>query len=94
MNENQHTSPIDYTIIFVVIALGITSCFTLYTLDPLLGSADQGSYLKQMVWYLLGGIGAAVVMIMDYDRLHQLVWFLYGFGILMLLMLFFNFPPR
>ncbi|WP_163529834.1 FtsW/RodA/SpoVE family cell cycle protein [Halobacillus ihumii] len=94
MNETQQTSPIDYTIIFVVVALGIVSCFTLYTLDPLLSPADQGSYLKQIVWYILGGIGAAIVMIMDYDRLHHLVWFLYGFGVFMLLLLFFNFPPQ
>lgn len=31
-------------------------------------------------------------MLLDYDRLRQIVWFLYGAGVLALLMLFVNFP--
>ncbi|MFC7062813.1 FtsW/RodA/SpoVE family cell cycle protein [Halobacillus seohaensis] len=92
MNENQQTSLIDYTIIFVLVALGVISCFTLYSINPILSASDQGAYFKQIFWYGLGGVAAAVVMIIDYDRLHQLVWFLYGIGIMMLLMLFLNIP--
>ncbi|MGP4070897.1 FtsW/RodA/SpoVE family cell cycle protein [Halobacillus sp. B29] len=93
MNDNQQTSPIDFTIIFIVLAFGIISCYTLYTVDPYLGTGDQGSYMKQIVWYILGSIVAGVAMILDYDRLHQIVWGLYGFGLTALLMLFFKFPP-
>ncbi len=93
MNENQQTSPIDFTIILVVLAFGAISCFTLYSINPILGAADQGVYVKQIVWYIIGGAGAGVVMLLDYDRLHQIVWVLYGFGVIMLLMIFFNFPP-
>lgn len=93
MNDNQQTSPIDFTIIFIVLAFGIISCYTLYTVDPYLGVGDQGSYMKQIVWYILGSIVAGVAMILDYDRLHQIVWGLYGFGLTALLMLFFKFPP-
>ncbi|MGI8314416.1 FtsW/RodA/SpoVE family cell cycle protein [Halobacillus mangrovi] len=93
MNDYQQSSPIDFTIIFVVIAFGIISCYTLYTVNPYLGVIDQGAYMKQIVWYILGSIGAAIVMIVDYDRLNQIVWGLYGFGVLMLLMIFLNIPP-
>ncbi|KHE72454.1 FtsW/RodA/SpoVE family cell cycle protein, partial [Halobacillus sp. BBL2006] len=93
MNDNQQSSPIDFTIIFVVIAFGIISCYTLYTVNPYLGVVDQGAYMKQIVWYVLGSIGAAIVMIVDYDRLNQIVWGLYGFGVLMLVMIFLNIPP-
>ncbi|MCP3026664.1 FtsW/RodA/SpoVE family cell cycle protein [Halobacillus sp. A5] len=94
MNENQDSSLIDYTIIFVIVAFGIISCMTLYTLNPVLGAGDQGAYFKQVFWYGLGAVGAAVAMIIDYDRLHQIVWILYGISILMLLMLFLNIPPQ
>ncbi|ARI78009.1 FtsW/RodA/SpoVE family cell cycle protein [Halobacillus mangrovi] len=93
MNDYQQSSPIDFTVIFVVIAFGIISCYTLYTVNPYLGVIDQGAYMKQIVWYVLGSIGAAIVMIVDYDRLNQIVWGLYGFGVLMLLMIFLNIPP-
>ncbi|MCP3031965.1 rod shape-determining protein RodA [Halobacillus sp. A1] len=94
MNENSNSSPIDYTIILIILSFGIISCFTLYTLNPVLGAGDQGSYFKQIFWYSVGFIGAASALLIDYDRLHQVVWFLYGLGIIMLLMLFFNFPPQ
>ncbi|MCA0983789.1 rod shape-determining protein RodA [Halobacillus yeomjeoni] len=93
MNDYKQTSPIDFTIIFVVVAFGIISCYTLYTINPYLGAVEQGSYMKQIVWYVIGAVGAGFMMILDYDRLHQIVWAIYGFGVTMLLMIFFKFPP-
>ncbi|MFC4559350.1 FtsW/RodA/SpoVE family cell cycle protein [Virgibacillus kekensis] len=86
---------IDYTLVFILILLGIISLFTLYTIEPTLPAKYDGSnfFLKQAVWYVFGGIVIFVIMQVDYDRFHQLTWVLYGIGMLALLMLFVGFPP-
>ncbi|MFB1050100.1 FtsW/RodA/SpoVE family cell cycle protein [Paraliobacillus sp. JSM ZJ581] len=87
----KNTSPkIDYTLISIVILLGITSVFTLYTLEAYI---NEAFHIKQLVWYVVGSIAIVTIMFFDYDRLHQVAWFLYGFGMLMLIMLHFHFPP-
>ncbi|GAA5416623.1 peptidoglycan glycosyltransferase RodA [Paraliobacillus ryukyuensis] len=89
MKKNA-TPKIDYTLILIVILLAIVSIFTLYTLEATL----EGSYyLKQLTWYIIGSVAIGLIMLFDYDRLRQVAWILYGFGIVMLLMLFFHFPP-
>ncbi|CQR47988.1 Rod shape-determining protein RodA [Paraliobacillus sp. PM-2] len=87
----KNTSPkIDYTLISIIILLGITSIFTLYTLEPFL---KESFYIKQLVWYIGGSIVIGVIMLIDYDRLRQVSWILYGFGVLMLVMLQLHIPP-
>ncbi|UFU00585.1 rod shape-determining protein RodA [Radiobacillus kanasensis] len=88
-SRNSNTPNIDYSLIFIIILLGIVSCFTIYSLQPTL---DQNYFLKQVVWYIVGSMAIAVIMLVDYDRLRQITWYLYGIGMILLLMLFFNFP--
>lgn len=92
MNSNKFR--LDLTIILVLILLCIVSSFTLFELQPTLsGLAAQTQYMpRQIMWYILGAVVIAVMMLLDYDRLRQLVWIFYGIGIVMLLMLFFKFP--
>ncbi|WP_047985913.1 FtsW/RodA/SpoVE family cell cycle protein [Ornithinibacillus californiensis] len=92
MNTNKNN--IDYTLISIVILLGIVSIFTINTVEPTLPAkyANQNFLLKQIVWYFGGGILIALIMLIDYDRFRQLTWILYGTGLTMLLMLFFRFP--
>lgn len=93
MNTNKNN--IDYTLISIILLLGIVSVFTIYTVQPTLPAvlADQNFYQKQIVWYIGGGLIIALLMQIDYDRFRQLTWMLYGIGMVMLLMLFFRFPP-
>ncbi|MDC3413665.1 FtsW/RodA/SpoVE family cell cycle protein [Terrihalobacillus insolitus] len=85
---------LDYTLISIVLLLGIVSCFALYTVQPGLRPdlQDDQFYLKQIVWYIVGSMFIVVIMLFDYDRLRQIVWPLYAIGMIALLMLFFNFP--
>lgn len=91
---NSKNTNIDYTLLFIILLLGIVSCFTIYTIQPSLPAKFDGShfFFKQILWYVLGSILIVVSMLLDYDRLRQIVWFLYGAGVLALLMLFANFP--
>ncbi|SDL97687.1 FtsW/RodA/SpoVE family cell cycle protein [Sediminibacillus halophilus] len=94
MNSNNNSS-IDYTLIFIVLLLGIVSCFTLYSVQPYLGSEAQDNYfIKQIAWYVAGGLVVGGIMWIDYDRFRHISWYLYGAGMVTLLMLFFQFPPQ
>ncbi|WP_018933322.1 FtsW/RodA/SpoVE family cell cycle protein [Gracilibacillus lacisalsi] len=96
MSEKNSNSKLDYSLILIIILLAIISVFTLYTLDPYLSQKPlfQNMYLKQMVWYIVGSMAVAVIMMFDYDRFRQVSWLLYGIGIIALVMLYFHFPPN
>src|SRR5699024_10394459 len=90
----QNRINIDYTILSILILLGLVSIFTLYTLEPTLSASDgSGYWLKKAMWYIAGVLIIAAVMLVDYDRFHQITWILYGIGLLSLFMLFVGFPP-
>ncbi|WP_284139399.1 FtsW/RodA/SpoVE family cell cycle protein [Virgibacillus sp. LDC-1] len=95
MNQSNHTKlNLDSTLIFIVILLGVISVFTIYSIEPTLPAKYEGYHfpIKQAVWYVLGGIAVIFVMLIDYDRFRQITWWLYGLGMVLLLILFFNFP--
>ncbi|WP_163972048.1 FtsW/RodA/SpoVE family cell cycle protein [Oceanobacillus halotolerans] len=96
MNDKQPNSSIDYTLVFILLLLGIVSVFTLYTLEPVLPAKYDNSNFafQQIIWYIVGGIVIVVTMLIDYDRFHQITWFLYGVGILLLLLLFLGIPAQ
>ncbi|GGA74140.1 FtsW/RodA/SpoVE family cell cycle protein [Ornithinibacillus halotolerans] len=86
----MNTNKLDYTLISIILLLGIVSVFTLYTVEPTLPAKLQGQNFteKQIVWYVGGSIVIALIMLIDYDRFRQLTWVLYGVGMIMLFMLF------
>src|SRR5699024_11390152 len=90
----QNRINIDYTILSILILLGLASIFTLHTLEPTFSASEgSGYWLKQGMWYIAGGIIIAAVMLIDYDRFHQINWIFYGIGILSLFMLFIGLQP-
>ncbi|WP_112180161.1 FtsW/RodA/SpoVE family cell cycle protein [Paraliobacillus zengyii] len=90
MQSKTRTANIDYVLISIIILLAIISIFSLYTIQPYL---DDTYYIKQLVWYIVGAIVIGVIMLIDYDRLRQVSWIFYGFGMIMLIMLHFHLPP-
>lgn len=96
MSEQNARFNIDYTLLFIVLLLAMISVFTLYTIDPFLPDKydAQNFPLKQIQWYILGGVAVFVTMLVDYDRFKQVTWILYSIGVFLLLMLFFNFPAK
>ncbi|WP_096270270.1 FtsW/RodA/SpoVE family cell cycle protein [Paucisalibacillus globulus] len=87
---NTTKNNLDYTLITIIVLLGIVSIFTINTVEPTLPAklADQNFFVKQVVWYIGGSILIALIMLIDYDRFRQLTWILYGIGMTMLFMLF------
>ncbi|WP_042148951.1 FtsW/RodA/SpoVE family cell cycle protein [Paucisalibacillus sp. EB02] len=87
---NTTKNNLDYTLITIIVLLGIVSVFTIHTVEPTLPAklAGQNFFEKQIVWYVGGSFLIALIMLIDYDRFRQLTWILYGIGMTMLLMLF------
>ncbi|GAA0432794.1 FtsW/RodA/SpoVE family cell cycle protein [Lentibacillus halophilus] len=50
-------------------------------------------WLQQTKWYVGGSVVITAIMLIDYDRFHQITWVLYSIGVLSLVMLFLKFPP-
>ncbi|GGM24740.1 cell division protein FtsW [Paraliobacillus quinghaiensis] len=91
MESKNKTANIDYTLILIIILLGIISVFSIYTIQDFLLLPNY--YIKQIVWYIAGAITIGVIMLVDYDRLRQVSWVFYSIGMIMLIMLHFHFPP-
>lgn len=91
MSDNQRFK-IDYTLLALVIILAIISIATLYTITPMLPKKyDIYNYpLLQLRWYIIGSVLIVGIMLIDYDRFRKITWFLYGIGIIPLLMIFFK----
>lgn len=90
MQNKNKTANIDYVLISIIILLGIISVFSIYTIQPFL---NISYYISQIQWYVIGGITIFLIMLVDYDRLRQISWMFYGFGVLMLVMLHLHIPP-
>src|SRR5699024_5198783 len=95
MNEQNTRFNIDYTLLVIVLLLAMVSVFTLYTIEPYLPAKYDGAHfpLKQIQCYIVSAVGVFVIMLVDYERCQKTAWTLYGIGILLLLMLYYNFPP-
>ncbi|TCP22316.1 cell division protein FtsW (lipid II flippase) [Scopulibacillus darangshiensis] len=82
MNNRELFSKLDYTLIFIVFLLFCSSIIAIQNAPDV----DGSSFAKrQIMWYTIGAIAALVVILFDYERLKNLHWFFYGFGILLLL---------
>ncbi|GAA0455152.1 FtsW/RodA/SpoVE family cell cycle protein [Alkalibacillus silvisoli] len=90
MNSSGNEKRFDTFLLFVMTALIAISCFTLYTLQPHLpGHLSNINFsMQQLMWFLFGTIGIALIMILDFDRFRKLAWPVYILGVGMLAGLF------
>src|SRR4051812_21621212 len=85
--EKSPQQQIDYTLIFIMFLLALVSTLAISSAEATLPPNLQGINfsLKQVQWYIIGTVAVILTMLIDYDRLKQLSWYLYGFGLLLLL---------
>lgn len=78
---------IDVALVLVIILLATVSLIAIYSIQPSLPAKLQNVNFvgKQVVWYMIGFIAIGVTMIIDFDRFKNFSWYLYGFGIILLL---------
>ncbi len=89
--SNKPTDRFDWTLAFILLLFCIVSLFAI-------GSAQtSGQYginyvPRQLVWYGVGVFIVGVAMYFEPEQYKKVSWYLYGFGIFLLLLL--NFAPE
>ena len=99
MNRNDRvTEKFDWSLTLLLFLFFLVSCVAIYSGQASNQYEGTNFLIQQIFWYVVGAIIIAVVMQFDSDQLKKLSWFLYGFGILLLLILAIspvsNFTPR
>lgn len=76
----KNSSKIDYTLVLILMLLCLTSLIAIY-------GANSSYVLKQVMFYVVG-IGIIIGVIrLDSDQLKKLTWYLYAFGLFLLVVL-------
>jgi rod shape determining protein RodA len=92
--DKMSQQKLDYNLLFILFLMVIVSAIAIHSAQPSLPAKLQNVHFvqKQFMWYGIGAIVIALTMIIDYDRFFQIAWYLYGFGMLLLLGLELNVP--
>ena len=77
----------DWTLTLILILFFLISCAAIYSGQASNQYEGKNFLLQQVFWYGVGAIIISIVMYFDSDQLKKLTWILYGFGILLLLIL-------
>ncbi|WP_027408905.1 FtsW/RodA/SpoVE family cell cycle protein [Anoxybacteroides tepidamans] len=78
---------VDYNLLFILFLMAIVSAIAIHSAQPSLPEKLQSVnfVVKQLQWYIIGAAVIVITMIIDYDRFFHFAWYLYGFGMLLLL---------
>lgn len=95
-SEKTTVGRIDYTLLFLLFLLSITSTLAILSAQPALPEKLRhiNFVVQQWQWYAVGAVAILVTMIIDYDRFKQVAWYLYGFGLILLLGLELKIPSN
>ncbi|WP_226667691.1 FtsW/RodA/SpoVE family cell cycle protein [Metabacillus litoralis] len=74
----------DVSLIFFLFLLMICSCVSIFSAQKY-AQYDENFFLKQIVWFVLGIIVAALIFLFDFEQISKLAPFFYGVGILLLI---------
>lgn len=77
----------DYQLASIIFLLFCVSSIAIYSAQLTSGQYGGPFLLKQMIFYFIGCGIIATVMMFDSEQLQRLSWYLYGFGIFLLLFL-------
>ncbi|RBW69952.1 FtsW/RodA/SpoVE family cell cycle protein [Bacillus taeanensis] len=91
-DNNSPWQQIDYTLLFLIFLLLCISSIAIYSAQFSLPVhlREINFVLRQVMWYMIGAVAILATMILDFDRFKQISWYLYGFGIFLLLLLRFS----
>lgn len=77
----------DWSLTLLLFLFFLVSCVAIYSGQASGQYGETNFLIQQIFWYAVGAGIIAVVMQFDADQLKRLTWFIYGFGILLLLIL-------
>lgn len=87
-NNKRVAEKFDWTLCFILFLFAITSCAAIYSAQST-GQYEGNFFIRQIMYYIIGSIIIAFVMIFDNEQYRKLSWYLYGFGVFLLVALLF-----
>lgn len=78
----------DWALFLVAACLAVIGVVNLYSATSVARAALADVYVQQVYWLVVGGILATLVAAIDYRHYERLGYALYGFGIVLLLLVF------
>ncbi|HSQ66466.1 MAG TPA: rod shape-determining protein RodA [Polyangiaceae bacterium] len=78
----------DWALFLVAAALAVVGVINLYSATSVVRAALSDLYVLQVYWLVVGGILGALVAAIDYRHLERYGYALYGFGIVLLMLVF------
>lgn len=85
--KNKVAEKFDWTLSFILLLFFLTSCAAIYSAQTT-EQYIENYFLRQIAYYVIGAIIIAIVMFFDSYQYRKLSWYLYGFGILLLVVLY------
>lgn len=87
-SEKKPIPKLDYGIVLTIMLMMIASAVVIYSAQTTGQYGGTNFVLQQLVWYGIGTAVAVFVIQFDSDQLRKVSWYLYGIGLLMLIILF------
>ncbi|WP_347880510.1 FtsW/RodA/SpoVE family cell cycle protein [Metabacillus flavus] len=76
----------DSNLVMVLILIMCSSCIAIYSAQSH-GQYDENFLFKQILWFVIGAIIISGVLTFDFEQIERLTPFLYGFGLLLLVLI-------
>lgn len=83
--ESKVTSRIDYSLVLIIMLLGLTSCLAIYSAQTT-GQYPTNFLIKQIINYIIGTVIVFIVIRLDSDQLKKMTWYGYAFGLFLLIL--------
>ncbi|WAA12549.1 FtsW/RodA/SpoVE family cell cycle protein [Fervidibacillus halotolerans] len=87
-NNKTKMERFDWTLAFILLLFFIISCIAISS-GQTDSRYDTNFFAQQIFWYGIGAFIIAGALLFDPDQYKKLSWYLYGFGLLMLIFLYF-----
>jgi rod shape determining protein RodA len=86
LEDKNRNSLFDYPLVFIIFLFMIISCIAIYSAQQY-EQYNENFVAKQIVWYIGGLIVTSVIYLFDFEQIKRFSPYLYGFGLLILLIL-------
>lgn len=87
-NNRNFTSRFDWKLAFIIFMFLVISLLAISSAQTT-GQYGGNFVIKQLQWYIIGSVIVAFVMYFDPDQYKKMSWYMYGFGVLLLVLLIF-----
>lgn len=88
INESKRHFTLDFTLVFILLALSTISIIAIFLAGPLIDSADSFNLvIRQLVWFVIGIVTVLILLKIGSDRLFSGSYILYWILMFFLLLL-------